>query len=265
MFVILITKPSSVQIWISILLAAYGGALFLLSRECLNRHQSEYILISQAICGYLADRTTHRRIPFLVGLIILTTGTVLLCIGSSIGLFIAGRILQGASGAVVWIVGMAILVDTVGSENIAHYMGFVSTAMSLGILCGPLLGGVIYDAGGYYAVFGLAFGILGLDIVLRIVMVEKKVAKGYEESQSIDLEDHGSTRCPPVSQNPNEAQSAPGSEDPRKPTRKFKVPPTISMLASRRLLVALFSTIVVAIIATGFDAVSRRPIDLGLG
>lgn len=74
-----------VQYWVSVLIAIYGAALLAFS----------------PICGWLADRGASRRSPLLVGLFALLGSTVLLQIGSSTGIFIAGRVLQGASAAVV--------------------------------------------------------------------------------------------------------------------------------------------------------------------
>lgn len=92
------------------------------------------------------------------------------------GLWIVGRLFQGASAAVVWTVGCALLVDTVEKDELGQALGYIGMGMTMGLMGGPLLGGVIYENGGYYAVFGLAFGIVALDIVLRIVMIEKKHA-----------------------------------------------------------------------------------------
>ncbi|KAK3081186.1 hypothetical protein LTR53_020486, partial [Teratosphaeriaceae sp. CCFEE 6253] len=48
--------------------------------------------------------------------------------------------------------------------------------MSLAILLAPLLGGVVFAAAGYYAVFAMAFGLIVLDVILRLFMIEKKIA-----------------------------------------------------------------------------------------
>jgi MFS family permease len=69
----------------------------------------------------------------------------MLCIGKSIVLFILGRLFQGISAAVVWVVGLALLVDTVGKDEIARSMGIVSVALSAATFLAPLLGGVVYD------------------------------------------------------------------------------------------------------------------------
>lgn len=101
----------------------------------------------------------------------------MLNIGGHIAIFIVGRTLQGISAAVVWTVGLALVSDTVGSENIGQQMGkrckpqilqfadaltgYVSIAMSLGILVAPLLGGVVFARAGYNAVFAIQYALIG--------------------------------------------------------------------------------------------------------
>ncbi|KAK7545441.1 MFS transporter-like protein [Phyllosticta citricarpa] len=164
-------SPDSIQHWNSILIAVYGGAL----------------VVASPICGWLADRSTSRRLPLLAGLLVLAGSTVMLNVGKTIGIFMGGRVLQGFSAAVVWVVGLALIVDTVGKQDTASAMGYVSLAMSLGILLAPLLGGVVYDRAGYNAVFAMTYGIIGLDIVLRLVLVEKKIAKKWESQSSSEI------------------------------------------------------------------------------
>ncbi|KAL8699019.1 MAG: hypothetical protein Q9201_006242 [Fulgogasparrea decipioides] len=110
----------------------------------------------------------------------------MLCFGHNIGVLVAGRLLQGISAAIVWTVGLALLVDTVGQKEIGQVMGFVSIAMSVAILVAPLLGGVVYARAGYYGVYYMAFALIVLDIILRMVMIEKKVAERWtKDGESI--------------------------------------------------------------------------------
>jgi MFS family permease len=81
----------------------------------------------------------------MAGLFTLSGSTVMLCVGSSIPVLVIGRLLQGISAAVVWTVGLALLVDTVGRDEIGEAMGIVAVAMSLGIFTAPLLSGVVYE------------------------------------------------------------------------------------------------------------------------
>ncbi|KAL8713309.1 MAG: hypothetical protein Q9220_002508 [cf. Caloplaca sp. 1 TL-2023] len=157
----------NVQRWVSVLLAVYGAAL----------------LASAPVCGWLADRSTSRRLPLLVGLLALAGATLMLCFGHHISVLVAGRLLQGMSAAIVWTVGLALLVDTVGQREIGQVMGFVSIAMSVAILVAPLLGGVVYDRSGYYGVYYMAFALIVVDIILRMAMIEKKVARKWEREE----------------------------------------------------------------------------------
>ncbi|CUS15160.1 unnamed protein product [Tuber aestivum] len=168
-----------VQKWISVLLAVYGAGIF----------------IASPICGYLADVSSNRRSSLLIGLLALSAATILLCLGSSIPVLIIGRLLQGVSAAVIWTVGLALIVDTVGKDEVAQSMGIVSpvnpsgktnggsgeadvppksVAMSGGIFLAPLLGGIVYDRW------------LATDIVIRLILIEKKIAAKYlpEKSES---------------------------------------------------------------------------------
>ncbi|KAF1955223.1 MFS general substrate transporter [Byssothecium circinans] len=157
-----------VQYWVSVLIAIYAAALLAFS----------------PICGWLADRSSSRRSPLVLGLLALLGATVLLNIGSSIGIMIAGRLLQGASAAVVWVVGLALLADTVPQDRLAQAMGYVGVGMSVGIMIGPLLGGVVYERAGYNAVYAMAYALIGIDIVLRLLLVEKKVAMRWTKETS---------------------------------------------------------------------------------
>ncbi|KAH9906884.1 MFS general substrate transporter [Xylariomycetidae sp. FL2044] len=178
-------SEDQVQHWTSILLACYSVALF----------------VGSPIIGVYADHTSSRRWPLLIGLVALAGSTLLLCLGNSIGLLVLGRLLQGLSAAVVWSVGCALLVDTMDSA-VGVAMGYVNISMSVGLLIAPVIGGAVYKAAGYYAVYYIAFGIVALDILLRLFMIEKKVARQWikdehggsnAESPRLDLEKAEST------------------------------------------------------------------------
>jgi MFS family permease len=99
-----------VQSYVSLLLAIYAGVQLLCSVPI----------------GWLADRTKSRQAPFLCGLASLFAGTVLLGLGQSLPVLVIARILQGISAAVVWTIGLAMIMDTVGTENLGKTMGVVS-------------------------------------------------------------------------------------------------------------------------------------------
>ncbi|KAI0813279.1 MFS transporter-like protein [Xylaria sp. FL0064] len=249
-----------VQSWVAILLAVYSAALF----------------VGSPIAGIYADHTSSRRWPLLLGLVALAGLTFLLAFGNSVGLFILGRVLQGLSAAVVWSVGCALLVDTMGS-SVGVAMGYVNISMSIALLLAPIIGGVVYNNAGYLAVYYVAFGFVGLDILLRLLMIEKKVAgqwiKEPEASNSqTDVEKTTSTN--PSSTEPvrtstgitnTEAEAATSvvqadqcddNGNTSKTNRsKHRTGPMIALLKSPRLLAALYGILVESGILLGFDTV----------
>ena len=240
---------SDVQHWVSILLAVYSVGL----------------LVGSPILGWAADRSKTRRLPLLVGLAILAGATVMLCIGTSIAVLVVGRLLQGLSAAVVWTTGLALLVDTVGKDEVGETMGIISMTYSIGILIGPLLGGVAYARSGYYAVFYMAFGLIAIDIVLRFSFIEKKVAARWLTDNNANI----SAANAPTATSPNsqeltsrnvvterdtESQHRGESVPAPLPRPRFRLPPVVTLLGSRRLLAAFWGCLVVAALTTAFDS-----------
>lgn len=271
-------QPEKIQTWISIFLAVYGAAL----------------LCAAPFCGWIADRTSSRRWPLILGLLALGGSTAMLCAGNSIGILAAGRVLQGMSAAVVWVVGLALLVDTVGPEEVGQAMGHVSLSMSLALLVAPLLGGVVFANAGYYSVFAMAFGIIILDIFMRVTMVEKKVAAKWlspggraeavkKDAQSANVRDStadiemeavardGKTeiRTPVEPREQTDVQRTASATSGKSASDTIlpqwapsivkqvsaRLPPVIFLLASRRLLSALFACIIQATLFTAFDTI----------
>ncbi|CAK7271657.1 hypothetical protein SEPCBS119000_004718 [Sporothrix epigloea] len=232
------------QRWNAILVATYGIALF----------------VGSPLVGIYADHTSSRRLPLLLGLIALAASTVLLCVGRSITVFIVGRILQGFSAAVVWSVGLALLADTMG-RRIGLAMGYVSISLSAGLLLAPLIGGTVYAGAGYYAVYYVAFGLIVLDISMRLLLVEKKVAlrwnkaDGTESSPSVQPAPEASSE-----RTPNGDEETAGGLNrtivlPSTPPESSTIQRICMLLRSRRLMFALLGCTIDAGVLTAFDTV----------
>ena len=83
--------------------------------------------------------------------------------GYSKSVLFVGRLVQGASSAIVHTVGLAILADTVGQAGLGPAMGFVGMSIALGVLVGPVIGGVLYHNYGYLAGFVSAYAVRTLN------------------------------------------------------------------------------------------------------
>jgi predicted MFS family arabinose efflux permease len=64
-------------------------------------------------------------------------------VATTVSALVIARVLQGLSAAVVWTVGMALVVDTVGQDQLGSAMGYVSMAMTVGTVFGPFIGGTV--------------------------------------------------------------------------------------------------------------------------
>ncbi|KAF2398765.1 MFS general substrate transporter [Trichodelitschia bisporula] len=133
-------------------------------------------MVCSVPAGCIADRTPQRRTPFLAGLAALMAATALFAFGRNMALFIVARVLQGLSGGVVWTVGLAMTLDTVGPHNI----GKIFSVVSIGELIAPVIGGVVYEKAGR-GVFGLGAAILAIDFAMRVLVIETSVARQLDE------------------------------------------------------------------------------------
>lgn len=176
---------------------------------------------------------------------------------NQIWMLVFSRILQGLSAAgnsllskqlerleayiltVVYTVGLAIITDTVDPKEIGHYMGYALSAMSFGVLAGPPIGSLVYSVN-YMAVVSLMAGVALVDIMLRLVMIEKGTARavedaafgGTERSRLID-ETHTSTLQP----------SRPG------------IWKTLNLLSNPGIATALYGVFVHFVVICSFDGV----------
>ena len=163
---------------------------------------------------------------------------------------------QGAAAAVVWTVGIALLVDTVGKDGLGQAIGYISMSLSVGTMAGPLLGGVLYEKGGYYSVFGLAFGLIAIDIVLRLFLIEKRHAARWISPK---------TSSPPPSEEPNGEKipadttpldaSSPALNSENAPRPRHPLQQVATLLSSYRLILSLWGYFVISLVLTSFDSV----------
>ncbi|KAF3011926.1 hypothetical protein E8E14_010261 [Neopestalotiopsis sp. 37M] len=237
-----------IQSYVSGLLAVYAGVQ----------------LVCSVPVGWIADRAPSRQLPFLCGLVALLAGTVMLALGRSMAVLILARALQGVSATVVWTIGLAMVLDTVGTENLGKTMGVIFSTISVGELVAPVLGGVLYDKTGYGGVFGLAVGIIGIDFVMRLFLIEKKTAAKYDSSLvdgATNAREHNNRNDQNGDdQGPSEEDALlPGKENEEykikhEPNKLVRAIPILYCLRNPRLLMALVLSLVQATLLAVFDA-----------
>jgi MFS family permease len=241
---------SHVQAYSSILLASYAGASILFSIPA----------------GIIADKLPSRKLPFLVGLVVLLASTIMLYLGQSIAELILARIFQGISCATVWIVGLALVLDTVGSKKLGVTIGSMFSFIGAGNMAAPVIGGLVYEKAGVGAVFAIGFGLLAVDFIMRLLVIEKKFARRYEiEDHTQD--DSQENNDEEGAERETEEEAAEEEDSPflqNAEAEKYKIPedqPTIILkfpmlycLFNSRILMSQVATLMQATLFAVFDA-----------
>ena len=107
--------------------------------------------VGTAILGRLGDMYGKERM-LLWTLVILAAGTLLAAVSSSLGLIIAGRFIQGASGG-IFPLAFGIVRDEFPHEKVAGSIGLLSAILGVGGGVGIVLSGVIVEHLNYHWLF----------------------------------------------------------------------------------------------------------------
>ncbi|GGV08033.1 MFS transporter [Streptomyces filipinensis] len=119
--------------------------------------------------GVFADRFGRKRV-YLAGAVVFTAASVLCSLAPSAGWLIAGRVLQGIGASALSPASLALLAAAypVPQERIKA-IGLWAGFSGIGLVAGPVAGGVLTDAFGWPAIFlvNLPIGVILLLVGLR--------------------------------------------------------------------------------------------------
>ena len=128
--------------------------------------------------GRLADMAGKKRI-FGIGLAIFVAGSILCGLSPSVYALIAARLVQSIGAAMTVALGVAIVTETWPPEERGKAIGFSSGVISLGIVIGPTLGGLIISLLSWHWIFfvNVPLGVLALFLVWRYIPALKPKAQ----------------------------------------------------------------------------------------
>ena len=128
--------------------------------------------------GALGDRFGRKRF-FLVGLVVFTLGSVACALSTSDVALIAFRALQGAGGAFMSALTLAILTETYPVERRAGAFGMWAAISGLGFGLGPVVGGALLSVFSWSSVFwvNVPFAVAGFLLAL-VAVTESRNPEG---------------------------------------------------------------------------------------
>lgn len=120
------------------------------------------ITCTMAAIGRLADMVGKKSI-YMLGFVVFTIGSALCGLSQSVNWLIAFRVLQALGAAMTMALGAAIVTEAFPPEERGKAMGIIGVVVSMGIVMGPVLGGLILGVLSWRWIFyvNLPVGIIG--------------------------------------------------------------------------------------------------------
>ena len=120
--------------------------------------------------GRLAQMRGAKRL-YLAGFLVFTLGSLLCGLAPNVGLLIAFRVVQGIGGSIVQALGPALVVDAFPPSQRGKAIGFILSAVSVGLVSGPVVGGLILGSLGWPFIFlvNVPVGVAAVALGARIL------------------------------------------------------------------------------------------------
>ena len=177
---------------ISILLSTIDATIVNVALPTLVRDfNTNFPTVQWAVLAYLLTQATlilsvgrlgdmlGKKPLFVAGLIIFTVGSVLCDLAFDVYWLIAFRMVQAIGAALMLALGMAIITEAFPPRERGRALGISGSIISVGIVIGPALGGLIIDSFSWRWIFfvNLPVGIVGTWMALRYIPNFKPAGK----------------------------------------------------------------------------------------
>ncbi|KAJ5851736.1 uncharacterized protein N7529_011121 [Penicillium soppii] len=151
-------------------------------------------IVSSPLIGDIADRASSKKVLLLVLLVLTLISVLCLSVTTSLTWLFIGRFFQCIVSNALYIVSIATMAENIGSEHMGKIAGLSATITAAGTCSGPVIAGFLFGLGGYWTAWAGATLFLIVDIIMRLLMVEKpqnRRGTGQTHTRSLCVEDHG--------------------------------------------------------------------------
>jgi MFS transporter, DHA1 family, multidrug resistance protein len=141
--------------------------------------------LSSLFYGSLSDRYGRKPV-LLAGIVLTVLGSAISALAPSVWIVIAGRGLQAAGATAGLVLARVIVRDVYGDERASSLIGYITAAMALAPLVGPVAGGHLIDAFGWRSVF-IAVGLIGLWLTALLALRLPETAPFDKDARRVRL------------------------------------------------------------------------------
>jgi hypothetical protein len=235
-------------------------------------------VVSAPVIAHYADKMKKRKNPLLVSIVGCAVGTVLIALTPSskpllssyhayswlilrcpVSVLFIGRVIQSIAGSGTWIIGFATLTDNIDQQHMGKVVGMVTSFIASGVIAGPVISGTVLEMWGYWQAWSIPIGLLALDFIARLLLIEKKTYSGVESDTDRFQEGNDGKSTPNLDETTG-LLSPPGNEYAHEQDKPSVTLGTHSssgfykvMLTDISVLTGLFNNWAFSIILSGFD------------
>lgn len=168
----------------SIFLATIDGSIVNVALPTLVRDlNTDFATVQWVVLAYLLAQTTlmlgvgrwgdmiGKKSIYNAGFVVFTIGSVLCGLSPTVYWLIAFRVVQAVGAAMTLALGMGIVTEAFPPQERGKALGIMGTLVSVGVVVGPTLGGILIEALSWHWIFfvNLPVGIVGTLMAYRFV------------------------------------------------------------------------------------------------
>ena len=150
--------------------------------------KSDFVVIQWVVLAYLLTITTlllgvgrladiiGKKVLYISGFFVFLIGSLFCGLSQSAGWLIAFRVIQAIGASFLMALGPALLAEGFPPEERGRALGISGLSVSLGIILGPTLGGLILGHLSWHWIFfvNLPVGLIGIPIAIRFLPQSSK-------------------------------------------------------------------------------------------
>jgi EmrB/QacA subfamily drug resistance transporter len=186
--------------WIALAVVLSGTIMTILDSTIVNiaiptlqrdLHAGSYTEIAWVVTGYLlaqgaviplsgwaTDRWGTKRL-YLITIVMFTVASMLCGVSQNLGELIFFRVVQGIGGGMLMPIGMTIILQAVGPQQMGRVMGIFGVPMLIAPAVGPVLGGWFVQDFTWRLIFyvNVPIGIIGFIAAIRFLRESRRTAR----------------------------------------------------------------------------------------